>query len=238
MSLAFALLLTCAACGEEDAPADDVAEAAEDVIAPAAEATPFAKGRFAPRDECGGLEGASDFRMRLTEAVRLRDAGTIAALAADDVKLDFGGGEGTAELKARLGDPERELWRALDELLTLGCAASEDGGITIPWFFAQEMGEIDPYSALLVMGEDVPVLAEPRASAERLDAITWDLVEAASYYDDSASSDPEAPFQKVRVAGGGIGFIATEKLRSLIDYRLIASSRNGRWRITSFVAGD
>jgi len=32
--------------------------------------------------------------------------------------------------------------------------------------------------------------------------------------------------------------IASDKLRRPIDYRLTASSRNGRWRIISFVAGD
>ena len=32
--------------------------------------------------------------------------------------------------------------------------------------------------------------------------------------------------------------IATDKLRSLIDYRLTAASRNGVWRIVSLLAGD
>ncbi len=231
MLLAFALALILVACSQEDAPAEEVAEVAQDIVASEDEATPFAKGRFAPRDECRDIEGASDFRMRLTEAVRLRDADAVAALAADDVHLDFGGGAGSAELKSRLNDPERELWPALDQLLTLGCAANEEGGVTIPWFFAQDLGGTDPYGSLLVMGEDVPVLTEPRASAERLDTVSWDLVEAAAY-------DPDAPFQEIKVADGGSGFIASDKLRSVIDYRLIASSRNGRWRITSFIAGD
>lgn len=231
MSLALAVLLTCAACSQEDAPAEDIAEAAEEVVAPAAKPAPLAKGEWAPRDECGDIEGASEFRMRLTEAVRLRDADAVAALAADDIKLDFGGGEGTAELRSRLGDPERELWQALDQLVTLGCAANEEGGVTIPWLFAQDLGETDPYAALLVMDEDVPVLTEPKASAERLDTISWDLVEVSGY-------DPDARFQEIKVADGGTGFIATDKLRSVIDYRLVASSRNGRWRITSLLAGD
>jgi hypothetical protein len=229
--LLLALVLTCAACSQEDAPAGEIVEAAEEIVAPAAEPAPLAKGKWAPRDTCGAVDGAGAFRQRLAAAVEARDADALIALAADDIKLDFGGGEGTAELRARLADEGRELWNELDALMALGCSANEQGGITIPWYFDQDLGEADPYAAMLVIGEDVPVLTAPRPTAERLDAISWDLVEAASF-------NPELPFQEIKMAGGRTGFIATDKLRSLIDYRLMASNRNGRWWITAFVAGD
>jgi hypothetical protein len=177
------------------------------------------------------VEGAGLFRRQLAAAIEARDADVLAALSAEDVKLDFGGGAGRAELRARLADKERGLWDELDALMALGCAANDEGGITIPWYFAQDMGETDPFASLLVTGEDVPVLAAPRASAERLDTISWDLVEPVAF-------DPQSSFQEIKVADGVAGFIATDKLRSLVDYRLIASSRNGRWRITAFIAGD
>lgn len=225
------LALACAACSQEDAPAEQVAEAAEQVVAPVATPAPLAKGEWAPRDECGAVDGAAQFRERLAAAVEARDADALAALAAEDIKLDFGGGEGRAELHSRLSDPSRGLWDELDRLMALGCAANEDGGITIPWYFAQDLGEADPYAMMLVLGEGVPILAEPKVGAPRLDAISWDLVEPTSY-------EPEKPFQEIKAADGGTGFVATDKLRSVIDYRLIASSRNGRWSITAFIAGD
>jgi hypothetical protein len=224
------LLLACAGCSQDDAPSEQVAEAAEEIVAPAPEPSPLAKGKWAPRDECGAVEGATRFRERLAAAVKARDADALAALAADDIKLDFGGGEGTAELRARLDAPDYELWDELDKLMALGCAANEEGGITIPWYFAQDMGEIDPYTAWLVAGEDVPIYAA-RDGDRRIGALSWDLVELADW-------DPEQPHQQVTLAGGETGFIATGKLRSLIDYRLLASSRNGRWRITTLIAGD
>jgi hypothetical protein len=227
--LTLALLLTCAACSQDDASVEEVAEAAEEIVAP--EPAPLAKGEWAPRDDCSAVEGAAQFRQRLAAAVEARDADALIALAADDIALDFGGGAGTAELRARLADDDRKLWDELEALMALGCAANDEGGITIPWLFAQDLGETDPFAAFLVTGEDVPVLTAPSASAERLDTISWDLVEVASY-------DPEAPFLEIKVADGGTGFIASDKLRSLVGYRLIASSRNGRWRITAFVAGD
>jgi hypothetical protein len=225
------LLLACAACSQEDAPAEKVAEAAEEIVEPAADPAPLAKGEWAPQDTCEKVEGAGLFRRQLTAAIEARDADVLAALAAEDIKLDFGGGEGRAELRARLGDESRGLWEELDAILALGCSANEQGGITIPWYFDQDMGEADPFTSMLVMGEDVSVLNEPKPSAEKLDTISWDLVEPVSF-------DPESPFQEIKVADGGTGYIATVKLRSLIDYRLIASSRNGRWRITALIAGD
>ena len=68
-------------------------------------------------------------------------------------------------------------------------------------------------------------------ASKALATISWDLVEIASL-------NPESAWQRVEFGDKKVGFIATDKLRSLIDYRLTASSRNDRWHITSFVAGD
>src|SRR5688500_15717313 len=125
--LPLALLLTCAACSQDDAPAEEIAEAAEEVVAPASEPAPLAKGEWAPRDDCGQVEGAGAFRERLAAAVEARDAEALVALAASDILLDFGGGSGTAELRARLEDASFDLWDELDALLALGCAANDQG---------------------------------------------------------------------------------------------------------------
>ena len=227
--LAIALLLASAACSQENAPAEQLKKEAEKIVAPTP--TPVAKGRFAPQDTCGKVAGADEFRARLAAAVRARDADALAELSARDVKLDFGGSAGTEELRKRLADPSWGLWGELEELMQLGCSANRQGGITIPWYFDQDLGSADPFAAMLVTGEAVPVLEAPDPASERIGAVSWDLVEIPSL-------DPDGPYQQVKLPDGTTGFIATGKLRSVIDYRLIASSRNDRWRITSFVAGD
>src|SRR6478609_10555390 len=229
--VAIALLLSCAACNQEDAPAADVAAAAEKLVEPSAPESPLAEGKWAPQDTCAEVEGADEFRARLAAAVKARDIDGMVALAADDVKLDFGGGTGSAELRKRLADPSLGLWGELDALMTLGCSANKEGGITIPWFFDQDVGETDPYYAMLVTGENVPLLERPDPKSKALATISWDLVEIASL-------NPESAYQRVELPDHKVGFVATDKLRSLIDYRLSASSRNGRWRIINFVAGD
>jgi hypothetical protein len=228
IGLAAALVLV--ACSQQDAPAEEVAQAAEEMVGEATPVSALAQGKYAPRDECGKIEGASLFRQRLALAVEARDAEGVAALAADDIKLDFGDGAGRAELIKRLDEPGRKLWDELGALLDLGCAENDQGGITLPWYFDQEI-PIDPYDGMIVTGENVPLLLGPDPQSQQLAALNWEAIEL------TAGLVTENPFQKVKFDGKE-GYVATDKLRSLIAYRLSAISRNGRWRITSFIAGD
>ncbi|MEO6041036.1 MAG: hypothetical protein ABIP41_03980 [Croceibacterium sp.] len=223
-----ALAAVCAACGQNTAPAAKPDTAATPAAAPA-KAAP--KGRFAPRDECAKLPGSADFRQRLVEAVQLRDADALANLADPAVKLDFGGGGGLAALKQRLGQGS-DLWLSLDQLTKLGCAVDQSGNLVMPWLFAQDLGRIDANSALLVIGEEVPVLSAPRASAAPIVTISWDFVSAAN------GIDRTQPYQRVTFPLNRDGWVATDKLRSVLDYRLLASRRSGQWRIEALVSGD
>jgi hypothetical protein len=77
----------------------------------------------------------------------------------------------------------------------------------------------------------VPLLPAPDAKSEPIKTISWDVVELMAL-------KPDDPFQHVTTADGTKGYIATDKLRSLLDYRLLASRRNGKWSVVSLVAGD
>jgi hypothetical protein len=234
-ALMLASLFTLAACERENAPSDSVKQAAETIVEQVEGSTqpaPRGEGAYAPRDGCAQKPGATEFRRALVAAVKARDAEALAALAAPDVKLDFGGGAGRAELRKRLSDKDAPLWEELDELLALGCAVNEQGGITMPWHFAQEIGGVDPMMGMIVTGEKVPLLDAPAEDAKPVAQLSWDAVELAG------GLQPEAPFQKVTTTDGKSGFVASDKLRSLIDYRIIASSRDGEWSFTTLVAGD
>jgi hypothetical protein len=218
-------LAALVACG---VPADSQAETPS--VQPANASEP--KGTYAPRDDCGELDGAHAFRTALAAAVEARDAEALVALADPDIKLDFGGGQGTAELRKRLADPDYRLWDELEQVLPLGCAANSQDVFTLPWYFAQDFGELDSFSGMIVMGEDVPLRAAPRGDAEVLERISWDAVELQGYLGD------EDAFVLVADDRGREGYIARANLRSLIDYRLIAERAAGKWAITAFVAGD
>ena len=227
---ALALLAGCERA--ETAPAEEIGKAAEEALVdPNANDMPAAAGPYAPRDTCDEIEGSRAFRVRLEKVVADRDVEGLKALAADDVVLDFGGGMGAQELEMRLSDPEWALWDELDQLLRLGCSANKQGGITIPWYADQQMEGVDAANGVIVTGEDVPLLDAPKADAQEVAIVSWDVVSLEAF-------KPDAEYQQVVAVDGTTGYIRTDRLRSLLDYRVIASKRNGKWSITSFVAGD
>lgn len=184
-----------------------------------------------PQNDCSVLPGWSGFRERLEKAVRAKDTNALIALASADIRLDYGGGSGRAELAKRLTDAKRALWQELADILPLGCAT--DNGLTVmPWYFWKVPEDIDAYTAFITTGPDVPILAGPGSDAKALKNLKWAIVSI------EGPLKPGAPYTKVTATEDTSGYIRTSQLRSLLDYRIIAENRAGEWRITAFIAGD
>ena len=246
--LAFAAVTVLAGCGSEpqasaSSPAHDKAAAkpvetplptsepvpAPSDPAPVASATSDAVS-YAPRDDCAKEPGWPAFRNALASAIKSRDAQALAKLAAPDIALDYGGGNGSAELVKRLNDPETKLWHELDAILTLGCAV-QGGLAAMPWVFWNVPEDIDSYSAMLVLGDDTPLL--DKVGGKPVTMVGWTIVGI-----DPMDFDTDAKVTRVITHDGRKGWIETRKLRSLLDYRLIAEPKDGQWQITAFIAGD
>ena len=192
---------------------------------------PVTTGRFAPLETCNRLPGAAAFRAALASAVRRRDGAALAALASPAIRLDFGEGAGTAELRRRLAGGEgRKLWRELDRILPLGCAVQQRN-LVMPSVFAYDFGDTDPFDVMVVTGTRVPLRAAPSASARPLRLLSWAAVKPLS------GDDFEKPFRRVQ-AGRQTGYVEAARLRSPLDYRLVVSRSRGVWKIDAFVAGD
>jgi hypothetical protein len=220
------------ASGKASAPAVTSAAADEATALLDQLSRPQAKGKYAPRDDCAKVPGLAEFRHKLAEAVLNNDAAGVAALASKDVKLGFAGDDGSERFLAQLKDPKGELMAEIKRLLPLGCSVDTDGNMTAPWYFAQDMGDIDGYAATIVTGEDVPLYEKADAKSAVKQRISWDVV----LLNDGLY--PERPFQLVEAPGGAKGYMPTDKLRSLLDYRLLAVRENGQWKISAILAGD
>ncbi len=233
------LLVLLAACDRSDPPSERLERAAEELVSEVEnEQLPAQRedGPWAPRNECNNLPGAMDFLASLQAAIDTRDADAFVALAAEDVKLDFGGGAGAAQLRERLEADGGAHWETLEQLLELGCAAGDETSITLPWYFAQTI-PVDPYMGAIVTGEDVPLYSAPATDASELATISWDAVEQLP--DDTEREGFErVVWTRLESEERVEGYIASAQLRSIIDYRLIANRRNNRWRITALIAGD
>ncbi|MFN3423844.1 MAG: hypothetical protein ACK40C_03975 [Novosphingobium meiothermophilum] len=185
---------------------------------------------YPPQDECAARPGWPAFRKSLGNAIRARDADSLAALAAPDIMLDYGGGSGIAELKRRLADPAGGLWQELAAILPLGCAV-EGGLAAMPWVFWNVPETVDSYHAMLVLGDATPLRQTPGGKV--ISPVGWFLVGI-----DPMAFDRTKPETQVTLDNGRKGWIETARLRSLLDYRLIAEPADGTWRITAFIAGD
>lgn len=195
--------------------------------------SPMQDGPFAPRSDCGGLDGEHAFRVQLARIAEGRDKAALLALTSDNIKLDFGGGAGRASLDSLLSSDEAgNLWRALDELLPLGCAAQGGESLVIPWFFAQDLGVDDPIDAYVVTGQNVAFFETASGIPEEIDRLSWEAVELIM-------EDDNFPDMKlVRRSNGMEGFIENTNLRRSIDYRVVADKSDSGWKITAFIAGD
>ncbi|MBB4612009.1 hypothetical protein [Novosphingobium taihuense] len=246
--LAIAAMTVLAGCGSEpnasaSSPAPDKAAAkpfhtplptSEPVPAPS-DPAPVASatsesGSYAPQDDCAREPEWPTFRKALAGAIKSRDAQAMAKLAAPDISLDYGGGNGTAELVKRLNDPQSKLWQELDAILPLGCAV-QGGLAAMPWVFWNAPEDIDSYSAMLVLGDAAPLL--DKAGGKPVTNAGWTIVGI-----DPMDFDTGAKTTRVTTHDGRKGWIETRKLRSLLDYRLIAEPKDGQWQITAFIAGD
>ena len=104
----------------------------------------------------------------------------------------------------------------------------------MPWMFSRLPESFEDASvAMLGVGAGISLREKAAADAKVVRKLDWPLVEIVG-----SGFDPKAAFTDVRLRNGDRGFIETAKLRSLLDYRLIADRQGDAWRITALIAGD
>ena len=123
---------------------------------------------------------------------------------------------------------------ALEQALALGCGfdKSADGNnyATWPWYFSKDVIPLDPFEAMIVTGGNVPLRDGASATAKQIGTVSWDYVQLKEYSED--------PYLPVVTSDGKAGFMEAKKLRSLVDYRIMADKIDGKWKVTTIIAGD
>lgn len=199
------------------------------IAAALAAATP---AQLPPVDRCQGEAGFDQFRAALDDAVARKDPDALRRLAEDDVRSSFGGGGGWEEFASAWGldQPQKSaLWEELRKVMALGCAPTQAGGRVFPGMF-EDMGDADPFE-LLVIRPGAGLRAAPDKNASAVRTPDWASAIALE------TPAPEG-WVRVRSADGETGWVETDLTISPIGYRLVSELRDGRWRITAFVAGD
>ncbi len=191
--------------------------------------------RVLPVDEAAKDPAFFAFRARLQRALAERDTARLLAVVHPEIKLSFGGDFGIESFRESwLADPASDIWGELGIVLALGGRFDGDSTFVAPYTFTDSPDGVDPFEALIALGDAVPVRAAPDADGEVLARLSFEVVRRDREHDGPL---PEG-WTAVRLADGTPGYARSRCIRSPIDYRAAFSRREGRWSMTVFIAGD
>jgi hypothetical protein len=198
-----------------------------------AAAPPGERVRLPPVDQCSADPAFEAFRTELASAIAGKDPARLLALVDADVDVSFGGERGHGDFQRvwRLDRPETSsIWSELHEALALGCAT--DGTIAVaPSHVNQLPPDYDIYDTMIALRPGAALRTRPSARAKAVATLDWDIVQAGAW-------DGRSDWIPVTLGDGRSGFARRADLRSVFDYRATFEKVDGKWLMTTFLAGD
>jgi hypothetical protein len=183
-----------------------------------------------------------EFKQRLHQAVRDRDADFIRKIAAPNIVLGLGPRPITID-DLGISDPSAIVWQHLDRILTLGCNANpyQEEAWNCPPSVSE--GSLDP-SNIYIVGEGINVRTEPNLASPVIAVLsnTEVVLDSIGYSALSAQQRTELETLEgwipIVTPDAQRGYISSRYAYYLLGHRATFSQRNGEWKMTSFVAGD
>ncbi len=184
------------------------------------------------------------FREKLIEAVRKRDVKYVVGILDPAILNSFGGDGGIEEFKEmwKIDSPTSKLWDELLIVLTNGGSffkEEEDNLFCAPYSFKHFPEDLDAFEYQMIFGNNVNLRAQPDLKAKTVAQLSYNVVKV-DYENSVANKNKEGEYLwlKVETLGGKKGFVNAKYVRSPIDYRACFEKKNGKWKMTTFVAGD
>lgn len=194
-------------------------------------------------------EGKTDasfktFREKLIEAVKKRDVKYVLGILDPAILNSFGGDGGIKEFKEmwKIDSPASELWDELLIVLTNGGSFFKEEGNNLfcaPYSFKQFPDDLDAFEYQMIFDNNVNLRARPDLKTKTIAQLSYNVVKV-DYENSVANKNKEGEYiwLKVETLGGKKGFVSAKFVRSPIDYRACFEKKNGKWKMTTFVAGD
>lgn len=182
------------------------------------------------------------FRDNLLTAVRERDGAIVAAAAADDIALSFGGDSGRENFARNLagnGDVDRaNYWQELETTLALGGILVSPNSFCTPYLACVDLGygsdPSEPFNTYVALTDGVQIHVEPDQNSDVKLQLSYDIIKT----DDADGSDPFRHYPWIAIKSPGEGFVLAQHVRSPADYRAWLEKIDGVWQLTAFVTGD
>jgi hypothetical protein len=187
--------------------------------------------RLLPRDEAASNPEFERFLRDLLAAVARRDVEAILRVTDPGFKRDFAGSDGIEFLRSDLASADTDFWEEFPRAVALG-GTFETYGFSAPYVYSKWPDEFDPFQCAAVTGTGVRLRQGPGPAARIVTTLAYDIVERIR-------GDGETPgWVHVRTAAGLSGFVASDYVRSQVDYRARFMFKDGKWWFAAFVAGD
>lgn len=197
--------------------------------------------RLAPVDQSHTDPSFAAFRTQLLQIIARRDSRALLAVATPDIKLSFGGDEGTEDMRRfwNLDQPRQSrIWNVLETLLRLGCVRDPNGDFTAPYSFALWPNAFDAYEHAVAVHPAAPLHERPERTSAVLKTLDYEIVKVLEM-PDSAQNPPQNQWWRVQVPPNGpSGYALASHIRSPLDYRARFEKQQGKWRMTLLVSGD
>jgi hypothetical protein len=197
-------------------------------------------GKLPPEDHAVRQPDFFSFRAGLLRALARRDTVEVLQVVAPHIRNTFGDDNGDAAFRRlwRLGTPDSELWEELTAVLALGGTFENESTFVAPYVFSRWPSRYDAFEYLAVIGSAVRIRAEPDSQAAILGKVSLEVVQRARPGPRALTSTQAEAWEPIQLGPGRLGYVAKRFLRSPIDYRAYFVRHDGRWTMTTFIAGD
>lgn len=204
-----------------------------------------AQERYVPFvDEAHKDPSFKAFRTTLIAAVKRRDLKHLLSVLDPDIKVSFGGDQGIADFKRlwQVGSPESRLWDELLKVLSNGGHMRRSRGadsFSAPYSFNGFPEDLDVFTHSVIFGNAVALRDTPSLEGRVLTRLSYNIVTVVGEKTVTAEDGEPVPIWFfIRTLGGSSGYVSAKYVRSPIDYRAHFDKKRGKWKMTSFVAGD
>ncbi len=195
-----------------------------------------------PVDEAKNDASFYAFREKLVAAVKKRDAKYILSIVDRDIKNSFGGNDGIEEFKKRwkINGSKSEFWDEFLPVITNGGKFIKEGTNKLffaPYSFNSFPEDLDAFSYSVIFGNNVNLRSKADAVSPVVSSLSYNIVEIVEAVKEKENAE-KVLWYEVKTLGGKRGFVKAEFVRSPIDYRAGFEKKNGKWKMTAFIAGD
>ncbi|WP_298611495.1 SH3 domain-containing protein [uncultured Thiothrix sp.] len=192
---------------------------------------------FKPVDEAAKQADFLAFRQQLSSAVARHDAKAVLAVVDAHIQNGFGDDNGFANFKKiwklnQANTKTSPLWKELGLVLALGGKFTDRNTFNAPYIAAAWPENLDGFENIAVVGKEVRIREKPDTKSKVLATVSYVILPLVQGTQWTGNWVP------VKAPNGKKGYIAASYARSPIDYRAFFEKKGGKWKMTSFLAGD